>query len=114
MPRDDKTGKFVLESVKEDQRARLAARTVEALARLQGSSDIQESSDSHSDRGETTVASANSYHEGEVTWTRHLFGAGHLVIFSRGTEVITIRKAPVGESWFIDFGNPPQPPTQPE
>ena len=112
MPRDDKTGKFVLESVKEDQRARLAARTVDALAHLQGSSDTQESSDSHSDRGETTVASANPYHEGEVTWTRHVFGAGHLVIFSWGTEVITIRKAPVGDSWFIDFGDPPQPPTQ--
>jgi hypothetical protein len=114
MPRDDKTGKFVLESVKEDQRARLAVRTVEALARLQGSSETQGSSDSQSDRKETTVSSSSPYHEGEVTWTRHVFGAGQLVIFSRGTEVITIRRAPVGDSWFIDFGNPPQPPTQPE
>ena len=114
MPRDNRTGKFVLESVKVEQRARLATRIVEALARLQGSSDIQESSDSLSDRGETTETSVNPYHAGEVTWIRHEFGAGHLVIFSRGTEVITCRRAPIGDSWFIDFGNPPQPPTQPE
>ena len=42
MPRDNRTGKFVLESVKGDQRARLAARTVEALTRLQESGDRQE------------------------------------------------------------------------
>ena len=120
MPRDNRTGKFVLESVKEDQRARLATRTVEALARLQESgdrqesSDIQEDSDSPSDRGETSETSANPYHAGEVTWIRHVFGAWHQVKFSRGTEVITCRRAPIGDPWFIVFGNPPQPPTQPE
>ena len=108
MPRNKDTGKFVLEKVKEEQRARQAARTSEALARIEGSSDTL------SETQERTVLSPTPSDEAEVTWTRHLFGAGNLVIFSRGTEAITIRKAPVGDSWFIDFGNPPQPPTQPE
>ena len=114
MPRDDKTGKFVLESVKADQRARLASRTAEALAQLQRSNDIQEESSDTQNDPETPASSPNPYHPGEVTWARHTFGAGNLIIYSRGTEAITIRKAPVGDSWFIDFGDPPQPPTQPE
>jgi hypothetical protein len=99
MPKDPQTGKLLLEAVKKEQTARQAARTALALERCVSPPEVinldQESS------------SSETLPEEETLWQRHTFNSGNLIIYARGErEAITIRKAPEGPDWFIDFGGP--------
>jgi hypothetical protein len=112
MPRDSATGKFVLESVKREQLALQAARTAQAVARCVGPPDgidlSQGSSSVPPVQRESIFTPGISFQGTDEPWERHVFSAGKLVVFSRGrSECITIRKAPVGEGWLIDLGDPP-------
>jgi hypothetical protein len=99
MPKNSKTGEFKLQAVKREQAERQAARTALALARCQSSSV------SASSKQEASVPAPLP--EEPILWERHVFDSGNLIVFARGdSEAITIRKAPEGSGWFIDFGGP--------
>jgi hypothetical protein len=99
MPKDSKKGELLLEAVKKEQTARLAARTALLVEQCVSPPEVvnldQESSSTETLPGEETL------------WQRHTFNSGNLIIYARGErEAITIRKAPEGPNWFIDFGGP--------
>ena len=97
MPKEHKTGKLLLEAVKKEQAELQAARTAQAIERYQGSS-VESSAAQETPRPLPVL-------ENEVLWVRHVFDSGNLLVYSRGdSEAITIRKAPEGRGWFIDFG----------
>ena len=97
MPKDPKTGELLLEAVKKEQTERLTARTALLLGRFESSSiDLPLSQD---------IPESVPAPEREVLWVRHVFDSGNLLVFARGEkEAITIRKAPDGRGWYIDFG----------
>jgi hypothetical protein len=96
MPKDPKKGKLLLEAVKKEQTARQAARTALLVEQCVSPPEtLPEGSSTETLPGEETL------------WQRHTFNSGNLIIFARGErEAITIRKAPEGPDWFIDFGGP--------
>ena len=118
MPRDTKSGKFVLESVRREQVAAQAARTARAVARCTGPPDVANTTQGSSS-GPPVLSPYSepiSPHLEDGPWDRHIFGGGTLVVFSRGREAaITIRKNPDGYGWFIDLDHakPPGPPNRP-
>jgi hypothetical protein len=124
MPRDTKSGKFVLESVKRAQVAAQAERTARAVAWYTEAPDAvdltRESSSSATvsdcvserpvslpidpSRVPSPLDRSIDPNNENGPWDRHIFGGGRLVVFSRGSdEAITIRKNPDGFGWFIDF-----------
>jgi hypothetical protein len=133
MPRDTKSGKFVLEAVRREQVAAQAERTARAIARCSSLiPDVEDLTQGSSSAPPIPPAppappvQTSSYpdpispHLEDGPWDRHIFGGGAFVVFSRGREAaISIRKNPDGFGWFIDLSQasdttPPNPPRLPE
>ena len=102
-----KAGRELLQGIRDREAHRIAVRTALAIARLPTETVDDSEAAETVPEAQLQESSSDPFPSGGAQWARHDFDRSGLLVFSRREgEILTIRRSPTGEGWFIDYDGP--------